>query len=165
MPAATRVSACSAPSAWVSCLTASSASRRASDTLPSERAKRPSKYAVSKASNERSLALGHPGKRLAGGQPIGVRDLQSHLGSPLQARDANHVELVEIAGEDRQELHALQQRLRAVFGEGEYACVERQPREFAVTEAVGRQVEGEIGLLVEIAFGHRIAGVDPGRAD
>jgi hypothetical protein len=47
---------------------------------------------------------------LAWGQAVRGANRQPHLVAPLQAGDANHVELVEIRGEDRQELRPLQQR-------------------------------------------------------
>src|SRR3712207_9453620 len=42
----------------------------------------------------------------------------------LQAGDADHVELVEVAGEDRQELHPLQQGEGVVLRQLEHAGVE-----------------------------------------
>lgn len=53
---------------------------------------------------------------------------------PLEQPHALHEELVEVAGEDRQELDALEQRERLVVGLGEHAPVELQPREIAVEE-------------------------------
>ena len=52
-----------------------------------------------------------------------------------QAGDANHEELVEVGGEDRAELHPLEQRLRLLGGQVEHARVELDPRELAVEEA------------------------------
>ena len=45
----------------------------------------------------------------------------------VQAGDADHEELVDVAGEDRAELHALEQRDVRVLGELEHALVELQP--------------------------------------
>src|SRR5262249_12100657 len=62
----------------------------------------------------------------------------------LQARDADLEELVEVAGEDREELHPLEQRQTRVAGEREHAPVEGEPRELAVQVALAgrRQREG-----------------------
>ena len=46
----------------------------------------------------------------AGISPSAPRDRQAGLQAPLQAGDAHHVELVQVAGEDREELGPLQQR-------------------------------------------------------
>ncbi len=54
----------------------------------------------------------------------------------LEARNPNHVELVEIAGEDREEFGALQQGKILILGKFEDSLVERQPGQFAVDEAV-----------------------------
>ena len=67
------------------------------------------------------------------------RHRQPGRDAALEAGDADHEELVEIAGEDRQEVGALEQRHPRVLGEFEYALVERQPAQFAVEKAVGRQ--------------------------
>lgn len=52
-------------------------------------------------------------------------------------RDANHEELVQIAGEDRHELAPLDDRQRAVGGQGEHALVEIKPRKVAVDVQLG----------------------------
>ncbi len=55
----------------------------------------------------------------------------------LQTGDADHEELVQVVGEDRQELGPLQQRHPlGVLGQLEHPVVERQPGELAVGEAV-----------------------------
>ena len=71
-----------------------------------------------------------------GDRPSADGDLQAHVGATLQPGDAHHVELVEVAGEDREELHPLEQRLPLVLGEREHALVERQPGQLAVAEPV-----------------------------
>ena len=53
-----------------------------------------------------------------------------------QAGHADHVEFVEIVGRDRQEAHALEQRMALVAGLLEHAHVEGQPRQFAIDEAL-----------------------------
>ncbi len=69
-------------------------------------------------------------------QAIGRPHRQSHLVAPLQSRDTDHVELVEVGGEDREELRALQQRQRRVGREREHARVEVEPAQLAVEVAV-----------------------------
>ena len=56
--------------------------------------------------------------------------------APLQAGDAHHEELVEVAREDRHEAHPLEQREAAVLRELEDPLVERDPGELAIQEAV-----------------------------
>ena len=72
-------------------------------------------------------------------RPSAERDRQARALPALQPGDAHHVELVEVAGEDRQELHPLQQRLRVVLGQREHPGVEVQPGQLAVEETIGRQ--------------------------
>jgi hypothetical protein len=48
----------------------------------------------------------------------------------------DHEELVEVAGEDRQVAHPLEQRQRLVLGQLEHPLVEPQPRQLPVEEAV-----------------------------
>ena len=50
----------------------------------------------------------------------------------LQAGDADHEELVQVAGENRTELEPLVERYARVGGFGQDACVELEPRELAV---------------------------------
>ncbi len=57
----------------------------------------------------------------------------------LQAGHADHVELVEVAGGDRQKAQALQQGMVVVGRLFEHALVERQPRKLAVDEP-GRRI-------------------------
>ena len=81
------------------------------------------------------------------------RDLLEHLarlepgrgahgeagGDPaLEPGDPDHEELVEVAGEDREEAGPLEQRHARVRGELEHPLVELQPGDLAVEEAVGR---------------------------
>ena len=82
---------------------------------------------------------------LADGQAVGRADGEPGGLPALQPGDAHHVELVEVAGEDRQELHPLQQRQRLVLGELQDAGVEVQPGQLPVQEAVGRQRRGRPG--------------------
>ena len=56
---------------------------------------------------------------------------------PLQPRDPDHVELVQVGGEDRQELGPLEQRHPApVLGQVEHPVVEAEPGQLAVEEPV-----------------------------
>ena len=97
----------------------------------------------------RGLIAHHAGRTLADGhQQLGHRhpvdrDL-FEAGAPLleQRRDAHHEELVEVRGDDGQELHPLQQRMVVVQRLIEDPLVELQPAHLAV--AVQRWVM-EIG--------------------
>ena len=73
------------------------------------------------------LARHQPGRR-PHGQP--GRD------PPLEPGHADHEELVEVAGEDRQEPRALEQRQALVLGQLEHPLVEVEPRQLAVEEPV-----------------------------
>ena len=73
---------------------------------------------------------------LARGQPVGRPDRQAHLVAALEAGDPHHVELVEVGGEDGQELGPLQQRQRGVGGQCEHPGVEVQPAQLAVEVAI-----------------------------
>jgi len=70
-------------------------------------------------------------------QPVGAtrHDALAHLAD--QAGDPHHEEFVEVVGRDRQEAHALEQRMVAVGGFLEHAPIEVQPGQFAVDEALG----------------------------
>ena len=72
----------------------------------------------------------------SGVRPSGLfgGDALAHLAG--EAGDADHEELVEIGGRDRQEAHALEQRMVRVLRFLEDAAVELQPGELAVDEAV-----------------------------
>ena len=74
--------------------------------------------------------------------PSGAAHRQAGALPALQPGDPHHVELVEVAGEDRQELHPLQQRQRVVLGELQHPRVEVQPGQLPVEEPVGRQRTG-----------------------
>ncbi len=83
--------------------------------------------------------LADPAQLLARGQTVRGAHRQTHLVAPLQPGDANHVELVEVGGEDGQKLRPLQQRQRGVGGQRQYARVEVQPAQFPVQVAVLRK--------------------------
>ena len=73
------------------------------------------------------VARHHPGRRPHG-----------HAGRDpaLEAGDADHEELVEVAGEERHRPDPLEQRQALVLGHLEQPQVEAQPRQLAVEEAV-----------------------------
>jgi hypothetical protein len=67
----------------------------------------------------------------------------------LRGRNPNHEELVEIGRGNREELDALEQRMRRVVGLVEYALIELEPAELAV------DVEGGILEIGRIQVGRR----------
>ena len=82
----------------------------------------------------------------------------SGVDAALEAGDAHHEELVEVRGEDREEVRALEDRAARVLGELEHALVEREPAELAVEVALGRQLGRAVDVerfevVVEVAGG------------
>jgi len=74
----------------------------------------------------------------------------------VQARDPDHEELVEVRMEDREELHALEERPRGIHRLLEHAPVEREPRNLAI-EVEGVILEAVVGCGVaadEVGFAH-----------
>ena len=69
------------------------------------------------------------------GEAVGGTHGEAGLRLAHQPGDADHEELVEVRGEDRAELDALEQRERLVGGEVEHPGVELDPRQLAVEEA------------------------------
>ncbi len=97
--------------------------------------------------------LGHreqPVEQLARLQPCRGANGEAGRDAPLEAGDAHHEELVEVVGEDRQELRPLQQRDAVVHGQLQHPLVELQPRDLPFEEAVGGQLlaglRGDSGL-------------------
>ena len=92
---------------------------------------------------ERHDLLVDAGELLRRRQPVlgERRDAGAHL--PPQARDADHEELVEIVGGDREEAQLLQQRMVAVARLLQNASIELQPGQLAVHEARGRAAQGK----------------------
>ena len=78
------------------------------------------------------------------GEAVGAADGQARLVAALEPGDADHVELVEVRGEDREELGPLQQRLARVLGQREHAGVEVEPRQLAVEIAVVGQLRDRV---------------------
>ena len=68
----------------------------------------------------------------------------------LEARDAHHEELVEVAREDREEVRPLEHGKRRILGEFEHALVEREPAQLAVEVAVVGQLRVEDLGQVEV---------------
>ena len=64
-------------------------------------------------------------------------DVDARLHLLLQAADAHHEELIEIRGEDGQELEPFEQRHRRVLRFFEDAAIEFQPAQFAVDVELG----------------------------
>ena len=81
-------------------------------------------------------ALADAAQLLARRQAVGGPHRQAHLVAALEPGDPHHVELVEVRGEDRQELGPLEQRQRRVRGQRQHPGVEVEPAQFAVEVAV-----------------------------
>jgi hypothetical protein len=113
------------------------------------------------AGHEVARALPDGLDELARGDTAGPRHGDPRGDAPLQPGDAHHVELVEVAGEDREELGPLEHGRAGVLGELEHPLVERQPAELAVSEAAVRQrlgfgpglARGEADLQGRLAAG------------
>ena len=75
-------------------------------------------------------------------EAVDRRVLRQHVAEGLlaQAGDADHEELVEVRGEDREELCPLEQRVIGVLGLFEHAGVELQPAQLAVDEVFGQKL-------------------------
>ena len=90
--------------------------------------------------------------RLRRAAAVLARLVDARVDLVLQAGDADHEELVQVARVDRAELQPLQQRDRVVLGELQDAVVELQPRQLAVevqrrVVEVDRDGRGRLGLL------------------
>ena len=79
------------------------------------------------------------GEDLPGREPAGPLHRQpgGHPADP--PRDPDHEEFIQVAGEDRQEPHALKQRHAVVLGEFEYPLVEAEPALLAIEEPPCRE--------------------------
>ena len=78
---------------------------------------------------------------LAGHQPTDGRDGDTRRNSAFQPGDPDHVELVEVGGEDGQELGPFQQRHPVgIVGQIENSLVEGQPGQLAVQKSIRRQL-------------------------
>ncbi|MET3801824.1 hypothetical protein ABID70_001779 [Clavibacter michiganensis] len=103
-------------------------------------------------------------EHLGGGAADVGGDGEARRDAALEAGDADHEELVEVAREDGEEVGALEDRQLRVLGELQHAAVEGQPAQLAVEEApLG---EGPVVLedlvLVEVVqgFGDRLRIAD-----
>jgi hypothetical protein len=85
-------------------------------------------------------------EHLARHQPGGRLDRDAGRDPALQAGDPHHVELVEVAREDREEAHPFEQWQRVVLGQLEDALVEAQPGQLAVEEALREGLVEVVGL-------------------
>ena len=94
-----------------------------------------------------------PLEEVAGHEAAGRAHRDPGVDAPLQAGHPDHEELVEVGGEDRQELGPLQQGQGRVLGQLEHPLVERQPGQLAVGEAVGREGCGGVGPPAAAARG------------
>ncbi len=72
------------------------------------------------------------GQLLAGAEPVGAGFDHRGLELLVQARDPDHEKFVEVRGEDRQELQALEQRPVRAQRLAQHPFIERQPRDLAV---------------------------------
>ena len=81
----------------------------------------------------------HLGEHIGGCRADVGGNRQTGGDAALETGDSHHEELVEVAGEDGEEVGALEQGQRLVFTELEYALVEREPTQLAVEVAPGRQ--------------------------
>ena len=97
--------------------------------LGAARASRPAAPAISS-----STRLMDRVELLAGVSPSWLGVVDAGVDLAAQARDADHVEFVEVVGRDRQEAQPLEQRMAAVVGLFQHPLVERQPGQLAVDE-------------------------------
>ncbi len=127
------------------------------------------------------VAGGVPGHELAGAGPDHLQHLagleagggaggDAGGDAALEARDPDHEELVQVAGEDREEVGPLQQGRGRVLGEFEHPFVEREPAALPVQEAAlgqlvaVRRVLVDVEIGIEIGFQIRARGGDRVRA-
>jgi hypothetical protein len=73
-------------------------------------------------------------QHLPRGQAVGTGHGDARVDLAPDARHPDHEELIEIAGDDAEELHPLQQGIRRVLRLLQDALVEGDPGEFAVEE-------------------------------
>ena len=109
------------------------------DLLPAENATRPRRASAAGRPGACHREVGvavhdladHP-QLLRRGEPVGAALGDGGLELLVQARDADHEELVEVRVEDREELHPLEERPARVERLLEHAPVEREPRDLAI---------------------------------
>jgi hypothetical protein len=89
------------------------------------------------------------GELLGRCQAIGAAGGEPGAHHAHQARDADHVEFIEVGGGDGEKPHPLEQGMAAVLCFLDHAAVESQPGQFAVDETGWRsRIEGEIAALM-----------------
>ena len=90
------------------------------------------------------------------GQPVLAQRLDAGEALALEAGNAHHVELIEIARRDRQKAQPLQQGMAHILGLRQNALVERQPGQLAVDKARrrGRLAGAHIDDLCALAHGN-----------
>src|SRR5439155_26806807 len=117
---------------------AHAARREARDQLVEKKARVPERQSRRALANAREL--------VGGSQPV-ARARHSQAGRLLatQAGDAHLVELVKVAGEDAEELGALEQRHGGVLGQLQDALVEVDPRQLTVEVALMRHLRAAHG--------------------
>lgn len=112
------------------------------------------------------VAGGVPGHQLAGAGPDHLQDLarleagggaggDAGGDTALQSGHPDHEELVQVAGEDREEVRALQHGGVRVLGEFQDTFVEREPAALPVEETTLRELGGPVDrdLLVRVEIG------------
>jgi hypothetical protein len=109
------------------------------DLLLGQRRPNIPREAAGVAGDEDGGPFGDELELLPGRQARLALDRKAGMEPALEAGHADHIELVEVAGEDREELGALQQRGVGILGEGQHPGVEVQPGQFAVQIPVVRQ--------------------------
>ena len=87
---------------------------------------------------------------------VGAQLMDAGTALGLQGGDPHGLELVEIAGRDRQEAQPLQQGMRRIAGLLQYPGVEGEPGDLAIEESVGRR--GRTGELLFRLDGFRRGG-------
>ena len=105
---------------------------------------------------------GDPVEDLLAGELVGRRRPPARLERVLHRRHPHHEELVEVAGEDREELAALEERHAGIARQGQHARVEVEPRQLAVDVEGGIRQVGRDGGVVGGA--HRLTILDPATA-
>jgi hypothetical protein len=87
-------------------------------------------------------------ERVPGGEPVGGGQRQAHLLPALQPGHPDHVELVQVPGEDGEELDPFQQWDAPVLGLGQHPGVEVQPGHLPAVEPVVGQFRGRLDRLL-----------------
>jgi hypothetical protein len=77
-------------------------------------------------------------EHVLGSPPVGGAHREAGCSLAGEAGDPDHEELVEVRGEDRTELDALEERDVRIGGELEDARVEVEPRELAIEQPIAR---------------------------